>query len=264
MKTADNENFILENFRMVSKRETLLLGDNFTCAKIRDSLVNYFKRKHWIDSSAKNAPPPDFYNDKLKMMMDVMRIDDNAYVDKQGKVQNPIYKKENELLKSYLGNDYKKVRDDISCFVIASSGLPTQQDHNFTRYFDNFKRVFEHHNKKVANYKKNHPGYKTIFFVFDESTAYIEALDKQYIKDNPQEGELSCGQPHLACCDKRFLDIIINSEVDYVIWYTPYKLITDINGKMFPLPKVAIIERAKIPQEAFQIYNSDLMISSEV
>ena len=72
MKTADNENFILENFRMVSTRETLLLGNIFACAKIRASLINYFKRKHWIDSSAKNAPPPDFYNDKLKLMMDVM------------------------------------------------------------------------------------------------------------------------------------------------------------------------------------------------
>ena len=44
----------------------------------------------------------------------------------------------------------------------------------------------------------------------------------------------------------------------------PYKLITGINGKICSLPKVAIIERSKIPQKAFQIYNSDLMISSEV
>ena len=68
MKTADNESFILENFRMASTRETLILGNIFNCSKIRFSLVNYFKRKHWIDSSAKSAPPPDFYNDKLEMI----------------------------------------------------------------------------------------------------------------------------------------------------------------------------------------------------
>lgn len=85
MKTADNESFILENFRTTSKKETLIWGDIFHCSKIRSSLVNYFKRKHWIDSSAKNAPPPDFYNDKLKFMMDIMRIDDNAYVDRKVK-----------------------------------------------------------------------------------------------------------------------------------------------------------------------------------
>lgn len=264
MKTADNESFILENFRTTSKKETLIWGDIFHCSKIRSSLVNYFKRKHWIDSSAKNAPPPDFYNDKLKFMMDIMRIDDNAYVDRKGKVQNPIYKKENELLKRYLGNDYKTVRNDISCYVVASSGLPTNQDHNFTRYFDNFKRVFEGHNGKIEKYKKNHPGYKTIFFLFDESTAYFEALDKKSVKENPNEGEVVCGKPHIPCCDKRFLDIIKDSKVDYVIWYMPYKLVQQANGKLINLPKCAIIERNKIPQKAFQIYNGQLMMSSEV
>lgn len=264
MKTVDNESFILEDFRMVSTRETLILGSIFNCSKIRFSLVNSFMRKHWIDSSAKNDPPPDFYNNKLKLMMDVMRIDDNAYVDKNGKIQNPIHKKENELLKGYLGNDYKTVHNDIRCYVVASSGFSTHQDHNFTRYFDNFKRVIEGHNKKVDNYKKNHPGYKTIFFVYDESTEYIEVVDKKYVREHPQEGELSCGKPHIPCCDKSFLDIIKNSEVDYVIWYMPYKLVRHANGKQINLPKCAIIERAKIPKEAFQIYNSDFMVSSEV
>lgn len=264
MKTADNESFILENFRMVSKKETLILGNIFHCLKIRSSLINYFKRKHWIDSSAKNASPPDFYNEKLKLMMEIMRIDDNAYVDEKGKVQNPIYKKENELLKRYFGNDYKTVRNDISCYVVASSGLPTSQDHNFTKYFDNFKRVFESHNKKVDNYRKNHPKYKTIFFVCDESTEYIEVVDKKYVKEDPKEGELSYGKPHLPCCDKNFLNIIKNSKVDYVIWYMPYKLARQANDKLINLPKCAIIERAKIPKKAFKIYNGQLMMSSEV
>lgn len=264
MKTTDNENFILENFRMVSKRETLLLGNVFTCAKIRASLVNYFKRTHWIDSSAKNAPPPDFYNNKLKIMMDVMRIDDNAYVDKNGKVQNPIAKKETEYLKQYFGHDYKTVRNDISCHIVVSSGLPTHQDHNFARYFDNFKRVFEKHNRKIDNYKKNHPGYKTIFFIHDESTGYIEVEDKKFIKETPLQGEVSRGRPHFPFSDKRFLDVIKESQVDFVVWYMPYKLIRLQNGQIFPHPKCAIIERANIPKNAYQIYNTELIMSSEI
>ena len=185
------------------------------------------------------------------------------FIDKNGKVQNPIYKKENELLKSYFGKDYKKERDDISCFVVASSGLPTHQDHNFTRYFDNFKRVFEHHNKKIAIYNKNHPGYKIIFFIYDESTAYIEAIDKKYVKENPKKGEISCGKPHLACCDKRFLDVIINSEVDYVIWYAPWKLLQAAGLGIFPLPKCAIFDVKNLTDKKLVEYNHDMMISAE-
>lgn len=263
MKTVNNEEQILEYFKMTTCQETLLLGNVLHCSKIRSSLINPFRYKHWINSSAKNAPPPDFYNDKLKLMMDVMRIDDNAYVDERGKVQNPIYRRENELLRKYFGNDYKSVRNDISCYVVASSGLPTQQDHNFSRYIENFKRVFNGHNLKIENYKKNHPGYQTIFFIFDESTAYFQAEDKKYIREQPQAGKISRGIPHIPCCDERFLNIIKDSQVDYVIWFMPYKLIRQSNGRAIPLPKCAIIERTKIPKKVFQTYNSDLIVSAE-
>lgn len=34
--------------------------------------------KDWVDASAHDAPPPDFYSNKYGLMMDVMKIDDNT------------------------------------------------------------------------------------------------------------------------------------------------------------------------------------------
>ena len=38
------------------------------------------KWKQWVDTSSKNELPPYFYNDKLKLMLDVMQIYDDVYV----------------------------------------------------------------------------------------------------------------------------------------------------------------------------------------
>ena len=59
--------------------------------------------------------------------------------------------------------------------VNAITDLPTEKDHNYSWYKESFERVLNEHNKKVELYKKNHPGYKIIFFVFDESTLYFES-----------------------------------------------------------------------------------------
>lgn len=263
MKTSDNEDFLLEQFRLLNNSEILLLGNKFRCINLLSSLRNYFRRKKWINSSAKNAPPPDFYNDKTKMMMEVMKIDDHAYKDKTGKIQNPVAKKESEILKRYFGKGYKTDRNDLSCCVIASSGLPTREDHDYQKYFANFQRVFENHNSKIPKYKENHPEYKTIFFVYDESSAYGECIDSNDAKISLQEGRIVQAKPHLPFFDKRFIEIIKNSEVDYVIWFMPYKRIVKQDKKIVKIPKCVVIEKNKIKEKYIVNYDSNLIISSE-
>ena len=41
------------------------------------------KVEEWQCSSSKSDPPPDFYSDKYKLMMEVMRVDDHAYQGKR-------------------------------------------------------------------------------------------------------------------------------------------------------------------------------------
>ena len=265
MQTFNDESMILDAFREVKTTEILPLGNFLKCKWIHCALTGAFNRKEWINSSGKNDPPPDFYDNKHKLMMDVMRIDDTTFKNKKGKLVDLTRQKEEKLLKSYLGDNYRNERDDIHCFVVASSGLPTNEDHNFERYFKNFERVFEEHEKKLDLYKSNHPGFKTIFFICDESSAYQQVKTAQDLKE-PKEGQIILATPHLFCLDKKFYEIIKNSKVDYVIWFAPWKLMRYIDKdkvKLFKLPKCAIYDVKKLTYKKVVEYDHKLMVSSE-
>lgn len=53
------------------------------------------------------------------------------------------------------------------------------EDHQFKWYFDSFERVVSSHNNKIPLYQQNHENFKTIFFVYDESTAYTQLFAGQ-------------------------------------------------------------------------------------
>lgn len=263
MQTFNDESMILDVFRDVKSKEILPLGNFLKCKWVHYVLTGLMHRKEWVNSSGKNDPPPDFYNNKHKLMMDVMRIDDYAYIDAKGKVQNKTLQHEGELIKKINQPD----RDDIKLFVVGDTKLPTNEDHNFERYYKNFERVFKEHEKKLYLYKSNHHGFKTIFFIFDESCAYIEASSMDDKNKERHEGDITPNcKPHLFCLDKKFVKIIKESKVDYVFWYAPWKLLQHmINNKVkvFPLPKCAIFDVKNLTDKKIIEYNHDLMISAE-
>lgn len=263
MQTLNDESMILDMFKEVKSKEIVPLGNFLECKKIHLALTGVLNRKEWIDSSGKNDPPPDFYDNKHKLMMDVMRIDDTTYKNKKGKLVDLTRQKEEKLLKEYLGKNYKNERNDISCFVVASSGLPTNEDHNFERYYKNFERVFKEHEKKLDLYKSNHPGFKTLFFICDESSAYVETFNTEDVSKKRHQGDLTLCRPHIFCIDKKFVKIIKESQVDYVVWYAPWKLLQAAGSGIFPLPKGAIFDVKNLTDKKLVEYNHDMMISAE-
>lgn len=146
---------------------------------------------------------------------------------------------------------------------MASSGLPTKEDHNFERYYKNFERVFKEHEKKLDLYKSNHPEFKTIFFICDESSAYVEALNSEDVDKERHQGDIALCKPHIFCIDKKFVKIIKESQVDYVIWYAPWKLLQAAGLGIFPLPKSAIFDVKNLTDKKLVEYNHDMMISAE-
>ena len=90
---------------MLRRKEVGLFPVNKQTKRIYKSINNTTKWKQWIDTSAKNELPPDFYNDKLKLMMDVMRIDDHAFVDDNGNVINNHNKRESEIINKLIKNN---------------------------------------------------------------------------------------------------------------------------------------------------------------
>lgn len=265
MNYFDDENKAIEHFQEYTSAIVYLSEDIEETAQVFKKIYNKSEWAEWKDSSKKEAPPPDFYSDKFKLMMEVMRVDDHSRVNDRGQVINPTNIREAKIQREFRSNlirhGYDPNKDNIELFVNAVSGLPTFEDHNYTFYYEGFARVLNHHKDRIALYRKNHPSYKLIFFVFDESSAYVEASVP--IKDLCVRAfEKFTGEPHLFYRDKRFVDIITSLDIDYLIWYTPFKRL-ESDEEVPLLPNVAVYDMKKyIPYDTIN-YSLERTISSE-
>lgn len=258
MLFAEKENNLLEWFRDISKAEIFLCPKSDQTENICESLRNNKRWQHWIDSSAKDAPPPDFYNDIENLMLEVMRVDDHGFV-KDGKVINPTYSREHEmereLKKAGIINQFPNIQ---KVFINAVTDLPTNEDHNYQFYFENFQRIVSNHKRKINDYKSNHPNHQVIFFVFDESSAYWKSVESD---TTVKEGKMIIGEPHIWFEDKRFVDVFYHSEIDYLIWVTPYKMLFNSS---FPhqLPRACVFD-CKNMTISLREYDTSFMVSVE-
>lgn len=264
MDIFDNEIEIIKMFQEVQTSEVLLLPENDNeCEKVFLAVHEEEQWKQWKDTSGKADPPPDFYCDEFGFMMDVMRVDDHGYIGKNGKtIVNPTLQRESIVMRELKEKGIFDVFPDAKPLLIVNTELPTDEDHNYLFYRDGFLRTIEAHKKKISQYQKNHPKCKTIFFVFDEASPYFEAYEKPVHRKN---GDISQGIPHFWFQDRAFVECLIDSQIDYLIWYTPYKhcTIIDALGKPLVLPKVTVlkIKDNKIDTLA---YNADKMLSTEL
>jgi hypothetical protein len=165
--TFDNEVNVLDYYRNPYNRP-LVFPQSDGVWKVFQATNDEDIWKTWKNSSLKSDSPPDFYNDDLELMMEVMRFDDQATDKGKTHLTKAKEKKMLDQLKDLGVKDYFPNLKQI--LLLGDSGLPTKEDHNFSRFRANFVRVISKHAKKVNQYKKNHPGYKLIFFVLDETS----------------------------------------------------------------------------------------------
>ena len=253
MNFFDDESKIIECLQDVQLNKVFLSNDIAAVKEIFASIHDTEEWKLWSNSSGKSDPPPDFYNDKLKVMMDVMRIDDHAFEKKNGKIVNPTHQKESmiqkEIRKSGMLDNFPNVKDVM---VTAVTDLPTAEDHNYKFYYSNFERVLMKHNNQIDLYGKNHPGYKTIFLVLDESSAYFEMKSKM-------DNGVMKGQPHYWFWDNMFVKVLKKLRIDYLIWYAPFKYYEVPNGDEKPdLPEVCVIDIKDITQWDSHLISYDM------
>lgn len=65
--------------------------------------------------------------------------------------------------------------------------------------------------------------------------------------------------------DSAFMDVVKASDIDYLVWFTPYKhcdMFSSI-GERVELPK-AVVMNIKNIQELFRCYKSSNMVSAEL
>lgn len=107
-------------------------------------------------------------------------------------------------------------------------------------------------NNQIDLYGKNHPGYKTIFLVLDESSAYFEM---ESIMDN---GVIK-GKPHYWFWDNSFVNILKKLNIDYLIWYAPFKYYeVPLGEEKSDLPEVCVIDIKNINQNGSYLNSYDI------
>ena len=75
MNYFNDEKNILEWFRETYEQDVFFPVYSEVCEELYILLKNDEKYADWINSSGKGDPPPDFYNPKTNMMMEVMRVE---------------------------------------------------------------------------------------------------------------------------------------------------------------------------------------------
>lgn len=261
MNYFDNEENILEWFRNTFEQQVLFPIENAECTELYLSLSDERKFLDWINSSGKGDPPPDFYNPKINMMMDVMRVDDHGHIVGKGKYINPVNQRESQIQRELRESGFLDMFPNVqSVFVNAVTDLSEREDHNYQFYVDNFKRTLEKHIRSIPLYRKNHPNYKVVFFVFDESCGYVVADSIEQAKKGVSQGEMFCCYPYICFMDKRFVDVFIGTDIDYVIWFSPYK---HFDSDMPELPTVCVYDVKNMNLSECIDYPEDLMMSTE-
>lgn len=254
MGTRDDERAFLEAASLVNDAEVCFLPaatDEAVAllAAIRDS-------DSWSASDR-----PDFYSETHELAMEVMRVDDHPQV---GKITNPTLAREREVERE-IRAAFPTLDSSASITVIADTGLPSEQDHNYDAHRRAFARIVERHAQKVTAYRESHPGYGLAMLIHDESSAFVQAENAA----RPlARGEIAAGQPHLWFLDAYFTRIIAASKADFVIWSTPYKHTwqVDASGRRakIDLPTLAIYDMAAmLGWDAPVVYDPTRMLSLE-
>lgn len=260
MNYFDDELKIIEKLQKIDTKSVWLATGNNDEEEVFQSIFDKDQWSEWTNSSKKSDPPPDFYNDKLKLMMDVMRIDDHTFVNDAGKLVNPTNMRESVIQKEIKESGILDIFPNVkSVKVNAVTDLPTDKDHNYNFYYQSFVRTLNKHSGNIDLYRKNHMGYKTIFLIFDESSAYIR-FDK-YINQAVIKGE-----PHYWFFDKAFVDVIKQIRADYIIWFAPFKYYQVVPNTNFDeLPQVCVFSVSELNNlnEDLISYNSAEMKSIE-
>ena len=263
MYYLDSENAIIDSFQSVDNTSVYFSVESEKTIEIFETIHNRDNWKLWIDSAGKADPPPDFYSDEYKCMMEVMRVDDHSYKNKKGKVVNPTNSHIRDVEKEIMQSGIMDMFPNVNHLMInAFTSLPTKEDHNYDFYRKNFARVIENHKKSIDMYKTNHPNYTMIFFVMDESSAYLKVAQPEIATQQYRADDMIDGMPHFWFMDSNFLCSFENSSIDYLVWYTPFKVIDSTVG-ILDLPKVCVFDIHDMPEQRIA-YDSKYIISAEV
>lgn len=252
----DIESNILEDIHDLDSKECLIISDSdesenyYKTTKIITDILDEGYLNIWKDNSGSSSPP-DFINERDSLMMEVMRFDDHS---PDGKI-NPNLAKQRQMKKTL--ESLAKLPKVNRMFMIGATDLPTELDHNYKYFYTGFQRTIRKHLAKINKYRSYHPNKKIIFLVLNEASGiYFESVNKS--------GESGFGRIHYIYADKRFVNEFINSDLDYLILFSPYNHFDSFPKKEEPNLVIFDVKNFMKNKEYILLdYDETRMVSSE-
>lgn len=257
MNHFDNEENIIQLLQSIEHSQICFANFSFGLSSFFNSIYRENLFRDWVNSSGKDAVPPDFFSQKYKYMLEVMRVDDYVLAENSPNVlESKFVKNIENMLREKSVSSIKE--SNIELIVIPD--MSKASENNYRTYVENYKRIVNKHLSKINQYRSNHPGYKLGFLIFDESPAYLRVTDSS---TKVSAGQLIQGYPHILFQDKNFMEIFLNQDLDYIIWMTPYKNTAE-NPRIYPLVIVIDLKKYKKRKMKLIEYKDEEMKCLEV
>lgn len=262
----DNEQNILNCMLMLmepneNNNVLLLRGNSF-----EKKILRYLKNvRSFVDNNGHDCLPPDYYSDRFSCMFDVLRINDTEVK----KTFNPIIAQEQKMRK-----EYKKAGLLDSPYIHMAFEAETSGDvneHSFKKYKKQAQRVIKEHIDKIPIWKKEHPSIQHKgLFIFDETGLCFEGI-KAHVKDdyfsysfNGERGPII----HETWNDIVFMQPLYKSDLDFVVWFNPYKNNSDVlykynimnSGKPYIKYPTIIIVDTRFQRTEYKEFNYDDLV----
>ncbi|MCJ0700918.1 hypothetical protein FRIG_07205 [Frigoribacterium faeni] len=227
------------------------IGDSGVCFYPAESDIAHRFLASLRNGAVMQRERPDFEDKEGSLLLEVMRVDDHPRPSKRDRSRE----RESEALRELeaIGLD---IHPDARFMAAVSSGLPTDQDHNYLAYVDHFRSTVLKHAGKADAYRAERPDCDLGFIVLDESTAYFESTETPSLPGR--------GRPHFWFTDSAFAEVAAQSAANCFIWLTPYKMLRDVRTGVFPLPEMTIIDVALLTMEEHVVYDERRMVSAEL
>lgn len=142
---------------------------------------------------------------------------------------------------------------ELNVFTTPSN-KDSQTTDTYQNYLNGFKRVVSKHLQKIPEYRKEHPGFKLGFAIMDYTLPYYSCESEEAVEDFEMHKQ-AVATLHKWANDRAFTGKLLNEDLDFVIWYTPFKVLIE-DGKN-QLPSLFFIN----PRSNIELidYNPDLM-----
>lgn len=255
-----SEQDVVHYLATCSEPDFLKLGGISFCHKIIKTLQQC---NLLIENAGHDCLPPDYYSENLNIMFDVMRVNDSE----KKKGYNPLFQEMSSLIKDASYEIKERGLNNIGTIFTelnSDSSLNYDDIHQFKYYKKHVVRVLTEHIKKLSIWKSEHPNIKRKgFVVLDETGLYFQGCAKPAIlKDgHVNKWYFFVKKPlvvHFPWKDEEFIQLLLNADLDFVVWYKPYVTMSDgnlnfFNGKCQDLVVIDVRNKTSLSLQKYDV-----------